>query len=371
MNKSGIYVHIPFCRSKCPYCDFYSVKFSEELADLYTMAVVRAVKNSPTNGQEVDSIYFGGGTPILMGAKRLVLMLESIKNKFKISEDCEITLEANPALIELAELEELVKSGFNRISIGVQSAVEEQLNVLGRIHNVEDAEKSVELSRKAGFKNISVDLMLGTPKQDKKSIEIFCKTFCEKVEHISAYMLKVEENTEFGKKHIEKICPDEDTTADLYVFAVNELKKYGFEQYEISNFAKNNLKSRHNTKYWDCVEYLGIGPAAHSFWNSERKYFERDLNGFISEENAWNLWKFDDLGGDFEEYAMLRLRLSEGLVFKDCLERYPNADLTKIKKSAQKLQKHNLALIDDEHIALTLEGFLVSNSAISELLWGE
>ncbi len=369
MKRSiGLYIHIPFCRAKCPYCDFYSVTFSEEQANCYTDAVLRAIQLAPDSGCMMDSIYFGGGTPVLMGAKRLLSICEAAKQKFHVSDDCEITLEANPAAMTLEDLSELRKGGFNRISIGVQSAVDEQLKTLGRLHSSAQARESVELCRIAGFDNISVDLMLATPNQTEDSIRTFCETFGPAVEHISAYLLKVEEGTPFGRQHMEQFCPDEERAADLYLCAVNELKQQGFEQYEISNFAKDGKYSRHNTRYWDCSEYLGIGPAAHSYWNGERRFFERDLEAFCSAENPWTLWEFDDKGGDFFEYAMLRLRLSAGLRFADCEERYLDIDLAPLKAQAELLSKHGLVKVDEHHIALTVDGFLVSNSAIWRLL---
>lgn len=369
MKKTfGLYIHIPFCKTKCPYCDFYSVKFTEEQADTYTEAVLRALQQAPKQDGIVDSIYFGGGTPILLGAKRLLSMVTAIKQHFIVSKDCEITVEANPAAMTLEDLRKLREGGFNRISIGVQSAVDDQLKTLGRLHSSAQAQESVALCRIAGFDNISVDLMLGTPGQTEEAILSFCDSFCPLVEHVSAYLLKVEEGTPFGLQHMERFCPDEERSADLYLFAVQELAKHGFQQYEISNFAKKGFYSRHNSRYWDCSEYLGIGPAAHSFWKGERRYFERDLESFLSAENPWSLWQFDEKGGDFFEYAMLRLRLTEGLIFADCARRYPDIDLCKLKEQATELQKHGLTVMDEQHIALTVDGFLVSNSAIWRLL---
>lgn len=369
MKRSfGLYIHIPFCRAKCPYCDFYSVPFQDVLADRYTEAVLRAIRYASETERPLDSIYFGGGTPVLMGAERLLKICDAVKGKFHVSEDCEITLEANPAAMTLEDLCKLRKGGFNRVSIGVQSAVDEQLKTLGRLHSAVQAKESVELCRIAGFDNISVDLMLATPGQTEESIRTFCQTFCPVVDHISAYLLKVEEGTPFGRQHMERFCPDEERSADLYLCAVNELNLQGFEQYEISNFAKAGKYSRHNTRYWDCSEYLGIGPAAHSFWQGERRYFERDLDAFLSAEDPWTLWMFDDKGGDFFEYAMLRLRLSAGLLFHDCTERYPDVDLSPLKRQAEQLKKHGLLQMDSKRIALTVEGFLVSNSVIWSLL---
>lgn len=367
MKFYGIYIHIPFCRSKCPYCDFYSMRYSEEKAQQYKDALLRAIEQSPRAEGMVDSIYFGGGTPILMGHD-LCEILDRVRARFPVAEDCEITVEANPAVMTLGCLRELHRHGFNRISMGVQSAVDDQLRTLGRLHSAAQARESVELCRIAGFENISVDLMLGTPGQTEDSIDAFCETFCPIVEHISAYLLKVEEGTPFARRHIETQCPDEDESAALYHKTVDTLRRWGFHQYEISNFAKDNRYSRHNTRYWNSTDYLGIGPAAHSFWNGERRYFPRDLDGFIERKNPWDLWEFDTAGGDFFEYAMLRLRLTDGLRFEECMKKYPNMDLTEFRKKAELLAQHGLAVVDEKHAALTTEGFLVSNSAIWSLL---
>ena len=368
MKPFGIYIHIPFCLSKCPYCDFYSMRYTEEKACDYERSLLKAIELAPGGNEPVDSIYFGGGTPVLMGAKRLNELLDALKKKYQVTEDCEITVEANPAAITLEELICIRRNGFNRISMGVQSAVENQLKILGRLHSVSQAQESVELCRAAGFDNISVDLMLGTPGQTADSVETFCQTFCPRVQHVSAYLLKVEEGTPFARRHIETQCPNDDASADLYLSAVSTLKKWGFDQYEISNFAKDGLVSRHNTRYWNCTPYLGIGPAAHSFWNGERRFFPRDLEGFASAENPWSLWELDQPGGDFFEYAMLRLRLTEGLLFRQCRERYPDIDIEPLKKKAAVLQAHGLVCADEEHIAFTPQGFLVSNSAIWSML---
>ncbi len=368
MNSFGLYIHIPFCKAKCPYCDFYSVKFTEEQAEAYTAAVLRAMPLAPERDDPLDSIYFGGGTPVLLGAKRLLAMVEAARSRFSVTEDCEITLEANPAAMTLEELRLLREGGFNRISIGVQSAVDSQLKTLGRLHSSVEAVDSVKMARIAGFDNISVDLMLGTPEQTEEAIRLFCDSFCPLVEHVSAYLLKVEEGTPFGRQHMERFCPDEDRSADLYLCAVEELAKRGFRQYEISNFAKDGLRSRHNSRYWDCSEYLGIGPAAHSFWEGERRFFGRDLEGFIAAENPWQLWELDAPGGDFFEYAMLRLRLTEGLLFASCSARYPEVDLAPLKAAAEPLVKHGLVTLDEQRLALTVQGFLVSNSVIGRLL---
>jgi len=365
----GLYFHIPFCKRKCPYCDFYSVLYNKDLAEAYVQALLRAIEKAPEGPcGPVDSVYFGGGTPALLSAGQLLRLLEAAAGRYRFTPDCEITLEANPAVLTLEQLQQLKQGGFTRVSMGVQSAVEGQLRTLGRLHSVGEAQEAVALCRQAGFDNVSVDLMLATPGQRPEDVDAFCRIFCPQVEHVSAYLLKIEEGTPFGRQHMERRCPGEDEAADLYLRAVEQLASWGFGQYEISNFCRPGRESRHNSRYWRLAPYLGFGPAAHSFWQGQRAYFPRDLLGFIAREDPWQLWQPDGPGGDFFEYVMLGLRLQEGIAFEDCARRYPEVDLSPLKKQAALLQSHGLARLDEKGLALTLQGFLVSNAAIGRLL---
>ncbi len=367
MNTLGIYLHIPFCISKCPYCDFYSLPYQEKMVQNYCSALKKAIRTSPAKGQSVDSIYFGGGTPVLLGT-RLIELLQEVQARFSLTPDCEVTLEANPAAMTLDTLTILKKGGFNRISMGVQSASDRELSYLGRRHSFLQAVESVQMAKIAGFKNISVDLMLGTPQQNEQSINQFIQTFFEAgVQHISGYLLKIEKGTPFAKQHMEKLCPDEDASADLYLYTVEQMEKHGFLQYEVSNFSIPGFESRHNLKYWRCEEYLGIGPAAHSFYEGERFYFPRDLNAFVQAEDIWSLKEQDGKGGDIFEYLMLRLRLKEGVNLSQ-IKKLFGVEIDELLQCAKKLQKHGLVCVDGEHIFLTPKGFLVSNSVIVELL---
>ena len=301
MEPMGIYIHIPFCLSKCPYCDFYSIKYQEDTAEKYVQSVARALESSSVRGRKVNTVYFGGGTPVLLGEK-LVYLLDEVKKNFDVAPDSEITLEANPAAMTLETLQKLHEGGFNRISIGVQSASDSELARLGRRHNFAQAVESVQLSQQAGFQNVSVDLMIGTPDQTKDSISSFISTFAGlSVQHISGYLLKIEKGTPFAKQHIEKICPDEDASVELYLHTVAEMEKHGFFQYEVSNFAKKGFESKHNLKYWRCQEYLGVGPAAHSFIDGKRFYFPRNLQDFVESKDPWLLTCPDGEGGGLFE----------------------------------------------------------------------
>ena len=302
-----------------------------------------------------------------MLGEHLSELLQAIRERYPLTEDCEITLEANPAAMTLETLVKLRRGGFNRISMGVQSASDRELSYLGRRHSFAQAVESVQLAKAAGFENISVDLMLGTPEQNRQSVDRFITVFFEAgVQHISGYLLKIEPGTPFAKQQIEKICPDEDTDADLYLYTVDRMQRYGFLQYEVSNFAKPGFESRHNLKYWRCQEYLGIGPAAHSFLDSKRFYFPRNLQRFLLEEDVWNMAECDGEGGDWFEYLMLRMRLREGIALTDFSNRF-GVDTFALFKKAEQLEKHGLLEITGDRIRLTPNGFLISNSVIVEL----
>ena len=357
----GLYIHIPFCGSKCPYCDFYSIRPTDELIEKYTLSVCKALKNAP---YEFDTVYFGGGTPSRLGADNICRILESVR----IESGAEITVECNPSDCceeNSFDFSALSKSGVNRISLGLQSGIDTERKALGRRAGVKEAEAAINRAQKAGIDNITLDLMLGVPGQTadtlKESVN-FCVSSGAK--HISAYILKIEEGTYFYKNRDKLNLPDEDACADLYLECCELIEQSGMRQYEISNFAYPGFESRHNLKYWHCEEYLGIGPAAHSFIDGKRFYYPRDIDSFMNGCAPVN----DGDGGDFEEYAMLALRLTEGLSDKKTRERYGFGIPRKIFDRAEKLTDIGLLNIDSDRIYLTKKGFLVSNSVITELL---
>lgn len=365
----ALYIHAPFCLGKCPYCDFYSVVYSQEAADRYIQAVCQALEQLPFPAGPFETVYFGGGTPSLLGGKRIGAILQKA-SRFTILPGAEITVECNPGSLTEQDLKELYAAGVNRISMGVQSASSQQLQLLGRRHDVRQAAKAAAMAQAAGFSHLSFDLMLGLPGQDENEI-LKGVQFCREhgAEHVSAYLLKIEPGTLFAKNGMASRCPGEDAQADLYLFAVHTLESYGYSQYEISNFAANGHISRHNLKYWDCAGYLGIGPSAHSFIQGRRFHFPRDLKGFLEAENVWGLCQDDGPGGGPEEYIMLRLRLSEGILWDALEERYPGLGLKqKICHGAEPLLGTGLVACNQKQIRLTPQGMLVSNSIISMLL---
>lgn len=261
MSNPGLYIHVPFCRKKCPYCDFYSVGYREELAERYADAVIR---NLRYYNEDYDTVYFGGGTPSLM-ARQIPRILDEVHR----TASAEVTVECNPLEMDKETLKILRGCGVNRLSVGIQSAVDGELAALGRTHTFEQARQAVLTANKVGFYDISADIMIGTPGQ---TAETLTRTIGElgnlPLTHISAYMLKIEPNTVFGKK--PPALPDEDETAELYLSEVRLLENARFMQYEVSNFARRGMTSRHNLKYWRREEYLGIGAAAHSFYKGKR-----------------------------------------------------------------------------------------------------
>ncbi len=364
-DNIGIYIHIPFCRRKCNYCDFFSSAVSEEEYNNYVSILNERIKYwGNIAGETVSSVYFGGGTPSVLGTDRLCDILSAVRNSFRVSSDAEITVEVNPESGKALDYYMMRKEGFNRISIGMQSSNSNELKILGRIHSAEDVITTVESAKSGGFFNISLDLMMGIPKQTisslKESID-FCAS-CG-VTHISSYILKIEEGTRFYSKKQQLNLPSEDETAQLYLDAVEHLEKLGYKQYEISNFSKPSFESRHNTLYWKCGEYIGIGPSAHSFYKGKRFYYERNMKKF-----AKNIIVADGDGGSEDEFIMLSLRLKSGLDFKEYEKRYNRPlSLTFINKT-NKYCKMGFMESDEKHVCFTPKGFLVSNSIISDLI---
>lgn len=357
----GVYLHVPFCTAKCPYCDFYSQRGGEADYDRYLAAMLRAI-GSFDGAFDADTVYFGGGTPVLLGADRLIGLLNAVKHRFGCGQP-EVTLEANPCAVDEAMLDRLAEGGFNRISFGVQSMNDETLRTLGRRHSAERAAKMILAAGRAGFAHISADLMLAVPGQRIEEIGASITALAAlPVDHLSAYLLKIEPGTFFAKHFAD---PDEDFAADCYLKAVKSCRLHGFDQYEISSFSKNeSAKSLHNLKYWRCQPYLGIGPAAHSFYNGRRFYFPRNFTAFTAAETPWDITVDDGPGGGEDERLMLGLRLGEGIRF----DTFSAAFANRIKKKAPPLSNAGLLTLNDAGIALTTQGFLLSNAVIAVLL---
>lgn len=361
---TGIYIHIPFCQSKCPYCDFYSFKGEKEQKDGYLKAVLCCLKEYEKKVKAVDTVYFGGGTPSVFGGERIKTIIEYIKEHFTLKK-AEITVECNPSSVTAELMETLAFAGVNRISMGMQSAVTSERKALGRLSGKEDVEKALQITKNAGIDNISLDIMLGVPGQTTESLdESLDFLLSADIRHISAYMLKIEEGTPFAKMQNSLSLPDEDEVCDMYLHTVKRLSEKGFEQYEVSNFAKKGFESRHNLRYWHCEEYIGIGPSAHSFFRGKRFYYDRDFDSFLKGAKHTD----DGFGGNAEEYIMLALRLKEGLCAEKFRKRFGKDIDKSIFARAEKFEKQGLLDIKNGVISLTAEGFLVSNYIIGELI---
>lgn len=366
MSEIGLYFHVPFCDGKCPYCDFYSLPAREEAMDAYVRRLrellPRFAENDP---RSLGTVYFGGGTPSLLGPARLSAVLEEAARCFSLSPEAEITCEANPTGLSQAFFPGLRAAGFNRLSLGLQSANQDELRLLGRRHSPQDAARAVEAARAAGFGNLSLDLMLALPGGSMGKLESSIDFAVSlRPEHLSTYILKVEPDTPFARQGVPQ--PEEDRAADEYLFCVEELARRGYCQYEISNFAQPGFESRHNLVYWRCQEYLGLGPGAHSFLKGRRFFWARNLSAFLQGAEPVD----DGPGGSFSEFAMLNLRLTQGLTESACEARFGRMGKEEFRRMHQGAQALPASLfrLDGERVALTPEGFLVSNAILARLL---
>jgi len=372
----GLYIHIPFCRSKCHYCDFYSVtQAGPGLMDRYLEALCLHIQEAGAQAPNhiVDTVYFGGGTPSYFGAEALATVLSAVRKAFRVSSDAEITFEANPDSVDLKLLRRLHSEGFTRVSLGIQCDDDRILEKIGRPHTYAQAEEAVRAIRKAGFKNLSVDLMYGLPDQDLNSWrKTLNHVLALQPEHISCYGLKLEEGTPLCRNQRQYTLADDDTQADMYLAAIRILRNYGYRQYEISNFCRKGQVSRHNMKYWTGGEYLGFGPDASSDFAGQRFTAVRDLNAYVDGilsggtvlREVQTIPNRERAG----EYLMMRLRITAGIDPREYEKRYllPFGPLEQALMAAR---EHGLAIKTiDGRWHLTPEGFLLSNTLISDLL---
>ena len=364
MDNIGLYLHIPFCKTKCPYCDFYSMRGDNSDRDMYVIALIESMEHwSEKLGRKADTLYLGGGTPSLLGGRNVAMLVRRAKTLFGV--DGEITVECNPSAIEEDFFKTVAASGVNRISLGVQSVIENERKKLGRFSDRQMIEKRISQCLDAGIDNISLDVMLGVQDQTLDTLNETLD-FCVETgaPHISAYMLKIEEGTPYYQKRETLRLPDEDETADMYLAMSEKLGANGFLHYEISNFARPGFEGKHNLKYWSCEEYLGLGPSAHSFIGGKRFYYPRDINYFENDGEPIP----DGEGGDEEEYIMLRLRLKDGIIFENYERKYGKAFPQDIIKKTEKFVANGLMKKTDKSIALTEKGFLLSNPIIAKLI---
>ena len=369
-RKLGVYIHIPFCLRKCYYCDFCSFPDTDgERMRRYAAELCRRIENSrELRGREIDTLYFGGGTPTLLPIELFSQIFCSVRRTAVLLENAEITAECNPATADLEYLRALRHMGVNRLSIGLQSVHDNELEALGRVHSFEDFKSTYRQAREAGFENISADLMYGIPEQTQESFEESLRALAAlSPEHISAYGLKVERGTAFYEMGERLTLPDEDTECQMYLSMCSILSELGYEKYEISNFSKLGYESRHNLKYWQGEEYLGFGPAAHSYFEGERFGNSRDMSGFLSGENIECERTALDGRDKLNEYIMLSMRLSRGISL-DEFATLTGRGFYETFGFARELVEQGYLTEKEGRVAFSDKGALVSNAILSDML---
>ena len=370
----GIYIHVPFCLSKCHYCDFCSVqRVDDGKKELYVRRLCDEIELFARKIGEsgeiplADTVYFGGGTPTLLSSEQFGRILETADRCFGIDPGAEITAETNPKTADREKLAEMRRSGINRLSIGMQSVHNAELRALGRIHSFEDFKVSFFDAREAGFDNISADLMYGIPLQTKESfIQSVEMLAAFEPEHISSYALSVEEGTNFYRRKDSLALPDEDTVAEMYGDMTESLGKFGYRKYEISNFAKEGRESRHNLKYWRLEDYLGFGPAAHSCFAEKRFAHSRDIDAYLGGESIIIDIEELSLRERMNEYVMLGMRLADGVSLSDFKAKFGLDFLTEFGAFAK--YQPEFVEISSESCRFTEKGMLVSNYILSDAL---
>ncbi len=371
----GVYIHIPFCASKCGYCDFYSLAGCDNRMGKYQDALLNHIKEASVTMAPyyINTVYFGGGTPSYYGARRIADAFNALKRSGKVLRTSEVTVECNPDSVRRGELALLRSEGVNRISLGVQSANDDLLKIIGRRHNFSQVKKAVRDIRAEGFRNLSVDLIFGLPNQTKDDWARTLASVLElEPEHISCYGLRLEEGTPmFDAYRNSPVLPSDDEQADMYLYAVQTLGQYDYTQYEISNFAKQGYASRHNMKYWDLEDYIGFGPGAHSCIGDTRYSFVRDLDAYIlgvtRGDNILDEYEKLDKLDRASEYVMLGMRRQKG-ISGDEYRRVYRSDFTPIEKLLHEYEKSGWATQSEGRWAFTPTGFLLSNILIGALL---
>lgn len=371
----GVYIHIPFCASKCGYCDFYSLPNCENRMNRYQEALLSHIEEAEGTMAPyyIDTVYFGGGTPSYYGAKRLTEIFNVLKQTGRVLKSAEVTVECNPDSVTRRELRMLRREGFNRISLGVQSTNDAILKLIGRRHDYAQVKKAVKMIRAEGFKNLSLDLIYGLPNQTKADwVESLARAIDLAPEHISCYGLKLEEGTPMYREYLNSpLLPSDDDQADMYLYAVETLSHYGYDQYEVSNFAKRGNESRHNLKYWNLEDYLGFGPGAHSCIGDTRYSFVRDLEEYIlgMGEGSRLLDEYEKLDelDRAAEYIMLGMRRSIGISQTE-YQRIYRSDFAAIEELLREYEKDGWTRQTGDRWCFTPAGFLLSNILIGSLL---
>lgn len=379
LENLSVYVHVPFCKRKCGYCDFVSFENMESQVKNYFNAVYKEIANQEHSDSNVCSVFIGGGTPSYVDVPYIENTLSAIKKRFNISKDCEITIEANPGTLSKEKLKQYLNIGINRLSIGVQAFQDNILTVLGRVHTAEEAIASIKKAKESGFKNINIDLMFGIPKQTiddwkntlKKTIEL-------NINHISCYSLKIEEGTPFyfrytgGHSLADVRTCDEDSERDMYHYTIKELSKAGFKHYEISNFCLHGNECKHNLVYWNRGKYIGIGVGAHSFNGTNRYANTTNLQDYILKINSGipTIIENESISKQecIFEHIMLGLRLIDGIDLIDFKEKF-GFDLKEYYiDKIEKLKRNELININNNKMSLSERGLDLANIVITEFI---
>lgn len=377
-NRLGIYIHIPFCKSKCAYCDFYSFAPKDgRVYGAYTDALIKHITSYRVAGGDYapDTVYIGGGTPTVLPEEDMLRILRAVKSTFRLQKNAEYTMECNPATVSLSMLKKYRRMGVNRISVGLQSAHEHELRALGRIHTRRDFEESYRTIRDAKFDNVNIDLMYGIPFQTLDSWIATLKYVVSLApEHISLYNLKLEEGTPLYNTAPSMPRPDDETEFAMYSTAIDLLAANGYKQYEISNFAREGFESRHNLKYWCCKEYLGFGPGAHSYFKDIRFSYKRSVSNYIKcclgvgNEEMTDEYEEIPLRERLGEYVMLRMRLNEGIDTRKFLMLFGKDFERTYGKKLAKYIKGGFVEYENGYYRFTRTGMFVSNYILSDIL---
>jgi len=372
---SGIYFHIPFCKKKCSYCDFYSKNDLNGIDELVKYEIKELkLRSDYLDNEFVNTIYFGGGTPSLLNINSIQELLNCVRNEYIVSDNCEITFEANPDDLTEDYLNYLFNIGINRLSIGIQSFNDDVLKFLGRRHDSKKLRHIINIAQKIGFDNISVDVIFGIPEFELSSyLESLSRIFDLNIQHISAYSLTITEGTllykQFKNNKLNLIC--EDDLLNQFNSTIDELSKHGFIQYEISNYAREGFKSRHNCSYWEDVRYLGIGPSAHSYNKVSRQWNISNTGKYcnnISQQKSFYEVEYLTNNDKFNEYIITGLRTSTGISKKYIFENFDKKFYCYFIDKIDNLFNNNLIFINDDKISLTRNGIFISDY-ILELLY--
>ncbi|MBS7009797.1 radical SAM family heme chaperone HemW [Anaerostipes sp.] len=370
-----LYLHIPFCKRKCSYCDFCSFPAGDSQISTYMKKLEQEVSywGERLSGWTVSTVFIGGGTPSLIPAGQIESLMSTVRDSFSCAENLECSIEANPGTVTKEKLEVYQESGINRISFGLQSTREEELKILGRIHSFEDFVSGYYTARECGFKNINVDLMSAVPCQTLKTMEqTLIKTAELKPEHISVYSLIIEEGTPFYEdKGLGRLLPSEDEDAAMYELTGELLGSFGYERYELSNYAKPGFECRHNCGYWNQTPYLGLGLAASSYFEGKRFSNPSGMEEYLSTQNPGRYFAEErslSEEEEMEEYMFLGLRMTKGISKADFLQRFGRSIREVYQKPIRELSEKGLLKQDSDRIWIPKQALFLSNQVMAEFL---